>query len=62
MREEVVIELEGEEKPLRLLANSLRANPWAAGVVRALGGDAPEPLDLSAPAEPSPAAEGPPVR
>lgn len=58
MREEVLIELEGEEEPLRLFANALRTNPWAAGVVRALGGDAPEPRDLSAPAEPG--AEIPP--
>ena len=47
MREQVEIKLEGEEEPLRLYANSLRANPWAAGVVRALGGNAPEPRDLS---------------
>jgi hypothetical protein len=49
MRQQVEIELEGEGEPLRLYANSLRANPWAAGVVRALGGEAPEPRDLSAP-------------
>jgi hypothetical protein len=58
MREQVVIELEGTEQPLRLFANALRTNPWAAGVVRALGGEAPEPRDLSAPAKP--AAEAPP--
>jgi hypothetical protein len=48
MREQVLIEIDGEEKPLRLFANALRTNPWAAGVVRALGGDAPEPRDLGA--------------
>lgn len=53
MREEVVIDLDGEEKPLRLYANALKTNPWAAGVVRALGGDAPQPMDLSAPPEPA---------
>jgi hypothetical protein len=45
MRERVVVEIEGEE-PLTLYASSLRTNPWAAAVVRALGGDAPEPIDL----------------
>lgn len=49
MREQVEIALSGEEEPLRLYANALKANPWAAGVVRALGGEAPEPRDLSAP-------------
>ncbi len=47
MREQVEIEISGEEKHLRLYATSLKANPWAAGVVRALGGEAPEPRDLS---------------
>ncbi len=45
MREAVTLEVEGHD-PLTLYASSLRANPWAAAVVRALGGDAPEPLDL----------------
>lgn len=45
MRDRVVIELEGEE-PLTLYASSLRTNPWAAAVVKSLGGDAPDPLDL----------------
>ena len=49
MRQEVEIALAGEEEPLMLYANALKANPWASGVVRALGGDAPEPRDLSAP-------------
>ncbi len=57
MREEVLIELEGEDKPLRLFANALKTNPWAASVVRSLGGEAPEPIDLSPPADP-PAREG----
>jgi hypothetical protein len=46
MREEVVIEIDDHE-PLKLYASSLRTNPWAAEVVRKLGGDAPEPLDLA---------------
>jgi hypothetical protein len=48
MRDEVVLEVEGSE-PLKLFANTLRTNPWSAGVVRALGGDAPDPIDLSGP-------------
>jgi hypothetical protein len=54
MREEVVIEIDDRE-PLKLYASSLRTNPWAAEVVRRLGGDAPEPLDLADP-EPRPPA------
>jgi hypothetical protein len=53
MREEVVLEIQGEE-PLKLYANSLRSNPWAAGVVRALGGEAPEPRDLGSGDAPAP--------
>ena len=49
MREEVLVETPAPE-PLKLYARSLRTNPWAAAVVRALGGEAPEPRDLSVPA------------
>lgn len=45
MREEVVLEVRDSE-PLKLYATALRSNPWAASVVRALGGEAPEPRDL----------------
>ncbi len=45
MRDQVTIEVEGAE-PLRLFASSLKTNPWAAAVVKALGGEAPAPLDL----------------
>jgi hypothetical protein len=48
MREEVVLEIQGEES-LKLYSTALRSNPWAAGVVRALGGEAPEPRDLGQP-------------
>lgn len=48
MRERVELETP-EEKPLKLYASSLRTNPWAAGVVRELGGEAPEPMDLGEP-------------
>lgn len=46
MRERVDVEIAGEDKPLVLYATPLTTNPWAAGVVRALGGKAPEPRDL----------------
>ena len=45
MRDQLVLEIEGEE-PLKLFASSLRTNPWAAAVVRDLGGEAPAPIDL----------------
>lgn len=45
MRDEVVLDIRGAE-PLRLYAARLRTNPWASEVVRALGGEAPEPIDL----------------
>lgn len=48
MREEVRLELPGSEQPLKLYAPPLRTNPWSAEVVRGLGGNAPDPLDLSA--------------
>lgn len=47
MRDEVAFEIRGEEQ-LKLYASSLRTNPWAAALVAALGGEAPEPLDLGA--------------
>ncbi|HKJ36148.1 MAG TPA: hypothetical protein VKA36_06240 [Solirubrobacterales bacterium] len=47
MRDEVVLEIDGEDS-LKLYANTLRTNPWSAGVVRALGGKAPDPIDLGA--------------
>lgn len=45
MRDEVVLDVGGAE-PLRLYATRLRTNPWAAEVVRELGGEAPDPIDL----------------
>lgn len=47
MRDVVTVDLPGREEPLTLYAPPLRTNPWSAEVVRLLGGDAPEPLDLS---------------
>lgn len=46
MRDKVTFEVEGPAEELILYASSLKTNPWAAGVIRALGGDAPEPMDL----------------
>lgn len=45
MRERVTLELpEGAEQVL--YATPLRTNPWSAAVIRELGGEAPEPMDL----------------
>lgn len=48
MREVVSLDVPDREEPLLLYAPSLRTNPWSAEVVRLLGGEAPEPLDLGA--------------
>jgi hypothetical protein len=48
MRTLVTLDVPDAEEPLTLYAPSLRTNPWSAEVVRLLGGDAPDPLDLSA--------------
>jgi hypothetical protein len=53
MRDKVLLHVPDAEEPLTLYAPSLRTNPWSAEVVRLLGGEAPEPLDLGeADAEP----------
>ncbi|GIK77232.1 MAG: hypothetical protein EDQ89_08135 [Acidobacteria bacterium] len=46
MRDVVLLHLPERSGPLKLYAPTLRTNPWSAEVVRLLGGDAPEPLDL----------------
>ncbi|HET6832112.1 MAG TPA: hypothetical protein VFH44_12270 [Solirubrobacterales bacterium] len=46
MRDKVLLHVPGEDEPLTLYAPTLRTNPWSAEVVRLLGGEAPEPLDL----------------
>ncbi len=53
MRDEVVLET-GDAAPITLYAARLRTNPWAAEVVRELGGDAPAPLDLGSGEEAGP--------
>jgi hypothetical protein len=46
MRDKVLLHVPGEAEPLILYAPSLRTNPWSAEVVRMLGGEAPDPIDL----------------
>ena len=48
MRTVVTLRVPESDEPLTLYAPSLRTNPWSSEVVRLLGGDAPEPLDLTA--------------
>lgn len=47
MRDVVTLDVPDRGEPLILYAPSLRTNPWSAEVVRLLGGEAPEPLDLA---------------
>lgn len=47
MRTIVTLRVPDEEKPLTVFAPSLKTNPWSSEVVRLLGGETPEPLDLS---------------
>jgi hypothetical protein len=46
MRDKVLLQIPDADEPLTLYAPSLRTNPWSAEVVRLLGGEAPDPLDL----------------
>jgi hypothetical protein len=46
MRDRVDLTVPDRDAPIRLFAPPLVRNPWSAEVVRLLGGDAPEPLDL----------------
>lgn len=48
MRTIVALRAPEADEPLTLYAPSLRTNPWSSEVVRMLGGEAPEPLDLAA--------------
>ncbi|MCB0864418.1 MAG: hypothetical protein KDB58_01790 [Solirubrobacterales bacterium] len=47
MRDKVLLHVPDRDEPITLFAPSLTTNPWSAEVVRLLGGEAPEPLDLS---------------
>ena len=46
MRDKVELHVPDSGEPITLYAPALRTNPWSAEVVRLLGGEAPEPLDL----------------
>ena len=46
MRDRIRLSVPDEDEPLVLYAPSLVTNPWSAEVVRLLGGEAPEPLNL----------------
>lgn len=46
MRDVVLLHVPDSAGPLKLYAPTLRTSPWSAEVVRLLGGEAPEPLDL----------------
>ncbi len=47
MRDRLALSVPDADEPLTLYAPPLVTNPWSAEVVRLLGGDAPEPLDLT---------------
>lgn len=47
MRDRLALHVAGEPEPLTLYVTSLKTNPWSAEVVRLLGGEAPDPLDLT---------------
>jgi len=47
MRDRVELRVPDADEPLTLFAPPLITNPWSAEVVRLLGGEAPEPLDLT---------------
>jgi hypothetical protein len=46
MRDKVALQVPDEDEPLTLYAPTLTTNPWSAEVVRLLGGEAPDPIDL----------------
>jgi hypothetical protein len=46
MRDKILLHVPDRDEPITLYAPSLRTNPWSAEVVRLLGGEAPDPLDL----------------
>jgi hypothetical protein len=50
MRDKVLLHVPDADEPLTLYAPTLRTNPWSAEVVRMLGGEAPDPIDLDGPA------------
>ncbi len=47
MRDRLTLNVVTEPEPLTLFVSSLTTNPWSAEVVRLLGGEAPDPMNLS---------------
>ena len=47
MRDRIALRVPDETEPLNLFVSSLLTNPWSAEVVRLLGAETPEPLDLT---------------
>lgn len=47
MRDRLTLNVTTEPEPLTLFVSSLTTNPWSAEVVRLLGGEAPDPMDLT---------------
>jgi hypothetical protein len=47
MRDRLTLNVPDEPEPLTLYVSLLTTNPWSAEVVRLLGGEAPDPMDLS---------------
>jgi hypothetical protein len=47
MRDRISLRVPDEDEPLTLYVSSLLTNPWSAEVLRLLGAEVPEPLNLS---------------
>jgi hypothetical protein len=47
MRDRIALRVPDRQEPLTLYVSSLLTNPWSAEVVRLLGAETPEPLDLT---------------
>ena len=47
MRDRLDLHVPDRDEPIKLFAPPLLTNPWSAEVVRLLGGEAPDPLDLT---------------
>ena len=47
MRDRIALHVPDRQEPLTLYVSSLLTNPWSAEVVRLLGADTPDPLDLN---------------
>ena len=47
MRDRLSLHVPDEPQPVNLFVSSLTTNPWSSEVVRLLGGEAPDPMNLS---------------